>query len=186
MSNTSKPQDLIIDIAVAAEWKRALRTPAAICRRAAAAAFEAVAKTRKPRARSVELAIVLTSDAAVKRLNALYRGKNKPTDVLSFPAWLGSGPEAGARETILGDVVIARATSARDAKAEHKPLEEHLAHLVVHGVLHLLGYDHEDDGDARAMERLEISVLKTLGIANPYFARELKAPARKRSVRKKS
>lgn len=189
MSRAPKMQTLIIDVAVAAEWKRALRTPAAICRRAAAAAFEAVAKTRKPRARTVELAIVLTSDAAVKRLNALYRGKNKPTDVLSFPAWLGSGPEADAREAILGDVVVARATSARDAKAEQKPLEEHLAHLVVHGVLHLLGYDHENDSDARAMERLEISILKTLDITNPYYARALpvrSAPARKSSARKKS
>ena len=164
-------QTLIIDVAVSAEWKRGLRNPAAICRRAAVCAFEAVAKKRKPNARNVELAIVLTSDGAIKRLNALYRGKNKPTDVLSFPAWAGAGPEANAREAILGDVVIARATSARDAKAEHKPLNEHLTHLVVHGVLHLLGYDHERDIDARAMERLEISILKTLGLTNPYLAR---------------
>lgn len=181
---SSAPQTLIIDVAVSAEWKRSLRTPAAVCKRAAAAAFEAVAKTRKPRARQVELAIVLTSDAAIKRLNATYRGKNKPTDVLSFPAWLDSGPAVtDVREAILGDVVIARATSARGAKAEHKPLDEHLAHLVVHGVLHLLGYDHEDDGDARAMERLEISILKTLGITNPYLARPV---ARSKAVRKKS
>ena len=171
MTSKNKTQVLVVDVAIAAEWKRALRTPAAICRTAAAAAFEAVAARRKPRSRTVELAVVLTSDSAIKRLNALYRGKNKPTDVLSFPAWLGSAPAGDAREAMLGDVVIARATSARDAKAENKPLNEHLTHLVVHGVLHLLGYDHERDSDARAMERLEISILKTLGIANPYLAR---------------
>ena len=115
---------------------------------------------------------MLTSDSAIKRLNALYRGKNKPTDVLSFPAWLGSEPTGDTGTAMLGDVIIAGGVSARDAKAEHKPLSEHLTHLVVHGVLHLLGYDHEDDKDARAMERLEISILKDLGIANPYLARE--------------
>lgn len=167
----SRPaQTLTIDVSVSAEWKRALRTPAAICRRAARAAFDAAPKARRPKAKTAELAVVLTSDAAIKGLNATYRGKNKPTDVLSFPAWMG--PEsAGQEPAILGDVVIAKRTSARDAKAEHKALDEHLAHLVVHGVLHLLGYDHEQDDDARAMERLEIAVLKTLGIANPYLAR---------------
>ena len=166
-------QTLVIDVAINAEWKRALKTPAVICRRAAAAAFEAVAARRKPRTRTVELALVLTSDATLKRLNALYRGKNKPTDVLSFPAWLGSEPDGDPDAAMLGDVIIARATSARDARAENKPLQEHLAHLVVHGVLHLLGYDHEGDADARAMERLETLILKDLGIANPYLARPL-------------
>lgn len=169
-------QTLAIDVSVSAEWKRASRAPAAVCSRAAAAAFKAVPKSRKPKARDVELAVVLTSDAAVKRLNATYRGKNKPTDVLSFPAWLGGdandGPAGDARGAILGDVVVAKGVSGRDAKAERKTLDEHLAHLVVHGVLHLLGYDHENDADARAMERLEISVLKSLGIPDPYLARE--------------
>lgn len=184
MTPRKRPQTLVIDVAVAAEWKRALRTPAALCRKAAAAAFEAVAARRKPRARTVELAVVLTSDAAVKRLNARYRGRNKPTDVLSFPAWLASEPGAAgdAREAMLGDVIIARAVSARDARAENKPLSEHLMHLVVHGVLHLLGYDHGRDTDALAMERLEISVLKTLGLDNPYYARvKPRKPKAKRS-----
>ncbi len=173
MTSGKHPQTLVIDVAIAAEWKRALKTPAALCRKAATAAFEAVAARRKPRARTVELAVVLTSDTAIKRLNGLYRGKNKATDVLSFPAWLASEPSVAgdAREAMLGDIIIARATSARDAKGENKPLSEHLVHLVVHGVLHLLGYDHERDVDARAMERLEISILKKLGIANPYLAR---------------
>lgn len=172
-------QTLVIDVAVSAEWKRASRTPAAICKRAAIAALEAVAARRKPKGAIVELAVVLTSDAAVKKLNALYRGKNKPTDVLSFPAWAGADPN-DAREAILGDVVIARGVAARDAGSENKTLDEHLAHLAVHGVLHLLGYDHESDDDARAMERLEISVLKSLGIPDPYVARTRQRDARAR------
>ena len=178
MATRTRPQQLVIDVAVSAEWKRALRTSAAVCKRAAVAAFSAVAAGRKPKSPAIELAIVLTSDAAVKKLNALYRGKNKATDVLSFPAWSGAGA-GDAREAILGDVVIAKGVTARDAKTENKPLEEHLTHLVVHGVLHLLGYDHEQDRDARAMERLEISVLKDLDIANPYLVRE-KAGARQK------
>ncbi len=172
-------QKLVIDVAVSAEWKRALRTAASVCKRAAAAAFTGVAARRKPKSAVVELAIVLTSDAAVKKLNATYRGKNKPTDVLSFPAWAGAAPD-DAREAILGDVVVAKGVTARDAKAENKTLEEHLTHLVVHGVLHLLGYDHEQDTDARAMERLEISILKTLDIADPYVARQKLVRARHR------
>jgi probable rRNA maturation factor len=183
----SRTQVLAIDVAISAEWKRAVKSPAVICRKAAAAAFESVAQRRKPRARTVELAVVLTSDGAIKKLNALYRGKNKPTDVLSFPAWLESDPTDGAREVMLGDVVVARATSARDAKAENKTLGEHLTHLVVHGVLHLLDYDHERDVDARAMERLEISILKDLGITNPYLARDAtpRRTARSKIGRKK-
>lgn len=179
----ARGQDLVIDVAVSAEWKRATRTPAAVCKRAAIAAFAAVPARRKPKGGPkgaiVELAIVLTSDAAVKRLNATYRGKNKPTDVLSFPAWTDAGPK-DASEAILGDVVIAKGVTARDARSENKTLDEHLAHLVVHGVLHLLGYDHEDDKDARAMERLEISVLKSLGIADPYVARARRKPEARR------
>ncbi len=188
MAKDTRAQHLVIDVAVSAEWKRALRTSAAVCKRAAVAAFAAVAARRKPKSPVVELAIVLTSDAAVKKLNAAYCGKNKPTDVLSFPAWPPFGPRAGApahigaddaREAILGDVVIARGVTARDARAENKTLEEHLTHLVAHGVLHLLGYDHEQDRDARAMERLEISILKDLDIANPYLVRQ-KAGTRRR------
>ncbi|MBX7199292.1 MAG: rRNA maturation RNase YbeY [Rhodospirillaceae bacterium] len=162
-------QKLVIDVAVSAAWKRALRTATAVCKRAAVAAFEAAPARRKPKARTVELAIVLTSDAMVKKLNAAYRGKNKPTDVLSFPAW--TGDPGDTREAILGDVVIAKDVTARDAKSENKTLGEHLTHLVVHGVLHLLGYDHEEDDDARAMERLEVKVLEALKLPNPYLAR---------------
>jgi probable rRNA maturation factor len=114
-----------------------------------------------------ELAIVLTDDAAIRSLNRDWRSKDKPTNVLSFPA-----PRNG-RETPhhLGDIVIAYQTTAREAVAEHKPFRHHLAHLAVHGFLHLLGYDHEADDEAELMESLEIAVLARLQVPNPYMAR---------------
>lgn len=107
----------------------------------------------------VELSILLTTDGAIRKLNALYRGKDKPTNVLSFPA---------DDSLMLGDIAVAYGVTAREAKAEHKTLTAHLSHLVVHGVLHLLGYDHEDEKDAVTMERRERKILADLGIADPY------------------
>lgn len=108
--------------------------------------------------------IALSDDDNVQSLNATYRGKNKPTNVLSFPA--GSGPRDGIIP--LGDVVLAVETIVREAQDQGvKPLQ-HLQHLVVHGLLHLLGYDHETEDEAAEMEALEIEILTSLGIPNPY------------------
>jgi len=122
-----------------------------------------------------ELAIVLTDDSGIRRLNRDWRSIDKPTNVLSFPMQT-PGPIATAAPSappvMLGDIVIAFETTMREARAESKRFEDHLAHLAVHGFLHLLGQDHENDRDAEAMEGLERSILARLGISDPYAARD--------------
>lgn len=108
--------------------------------------------------------VLLTDDGAVQALNARFRGKDAATNVLSFPA-------ADNPMDHLGDVALAFGVCAREAKDQGKPLADHLSHLVAHGVLHLLGYDHETDADAEAMEALERAVLAPLGIPDPYAER---------------
>ena len=106
----------------------------------------------------------LVSQPQMQALNRQFRGKDKPTNVLAFPAStaLGASPQP------LGDVVICPAVLRREARRQGKTLQAHWAHLVVHGALHLAGFDHEDEGDARRMERREIAVLRSLGFDNPY------------------
>jgi probable rRNA maturation factor len=117
-----------------------------------------------------EISFVLTDDKRMRALNRSYRGKDKPTNVLSFAALDAERPKPGM-PWLLGDVVLASGVIAREAKAQRKSLKDHLSHLAVHGVLHLLGYDHEQDSDAEAMEALEIAALAGMGIANPYELR---------------
>jgi probable rRNA maturation factor len=147
-------------------WTGALRGVAAVSRRAAIAAL-----TQGPRRRAGEVNILLTTDGALRKLNAAYRGKDKATNVLSFPT--SSDEEyqdfpATPGGPVLGDIAVAYGVAVREAKAEGKTLKAHVSHLVVHGVLHLLGYDHEHDSDARNMEHLERKILARLGIADPY------------------
>jgi probable rRNA maturation factor len=108
------------------------------------------------------VSVALSSDAIVSDLNGRFRGKPKPTNVLSFPA--GEGAPDGQ----IGDIILAVETVTREASEQGIPLPHHVQHLVVHGVLHLLGYDHEAAADAERMEALEIKILSNLGIANPY------------------
>ena len=117
-----------------------------------------------------EISFVLTDDKRMRALNRTYRGKDKPTNVLSFAALDTDRPKS-AMPWLLGDVVLASGAIAREAKAQRKSLDHHLSHLAVHGVLHLLGYDHEQETDAEAMEALEIAALAGMGIANPYELR---------------
>ncbi len=153
-----------IDVAVTtAAWTKSLRTPAAVARTAALAALAAAGPKR-----ATEISVVLTTDAAVRRLNRLYRGKDKPTNVLSFPADVDPAGLPRGTPLPLGDVAVAFGVTARESRIEDKSVKAHLSHLVIHGVLHLLGYDHETDAEARIMERLEKRILARLGVKDPY------------------
>lgn len=157
------------DIAVAITapaWTEALPEAERICIAAATAALEASA-------RPAEVSILLTDDAEVRRLNRDFRGQDKPTNVLSFPS--GLAPGLGAAD-MLGDIVLAFETVAGEAVRDGKTLDAHLRHLVVHGMLHLLGYDHETDEDAAVMEEREVAILAGMGIADPYRASEDERP----------
>lgn len=143
---------------------------------ARAAAEAAIAESAFPQLslsqRTVELSLRLTGDEEVRGLNSTWRGKDQPTNVLSFPMAkaadldsTGDGPEL-----MLGDIVLAGGVCAAEAKAKAIPLEDHAAHLIVHGTLHLLGYDHGEDQAATDMEAREVRALARLGIADPYGA----------------
>src|SRR5690242_18081420 len=120
-----------------------------------------------------ELAVMLTDDAGIRTLNNNWRGIDKPTNVLSFPALQPTGPQDEADPPrMLGDIAIAFETLRREADEEAKPFDHHLSHLAVHGFLHLIGYDHENEDDAEEMEALEREILAQLGIPDPYADRE--------------
>jgi probable rRNA maturation factor len=120
------------------------------------------------RAADSEISVLLVGAARSRALNAHYRGQDHATNVLSFPAQPGSAATPGAR--LLGDLVICPDVLRREARVQHKRERDHWAHLVVHGVLHLIGFDHERDAEARRMERREVLALRALGVANPYRA----------------
>ncbi|MSO96905.1 MAG: rRNA maturation RNase YbeY [Rhodospirillaceae bacterium] len=126
-----------------------------------------------------EISVVLSTDRRVRTLNRTYRGLDKPTNVLSFPAFDGVMPVTGP--VLLGDVVLALETTGREAKLENRPFRAHAVHLVAHGVLHLLGYHHTVERDARHMERLERLTLAALGFADPYAGSVVIQTPRKKS-----
>lgn len=147
------------------EWRKETRGFPAELRRAAQLVFDETGM------RAGDLTILLADDAKLEALNKQFRGKPKPTNVLSF----AFGNEAGPGEDYLGDVAIAYGVAAREARESGKSIHDHTLHLAVHGVLHLLGYDHETAREARIMEPLEIAILAKLGIADPYAVRTPKA-----------
>ena len=116
---------------------------------------------------NTETALLFTDDNSIASINAEWRGKPSPTNVLSFPT-PEDMPVPDGEPRPLGDIVLAFGTVAREAEEQGKTLQGHAVHLIVHGVLHLAGLDHEDDKQAEDMERLEIEILKGLGISNPY------------------
>lgn len=151
-------------------WRRHLADPERLCRRALAAALEHAPKPAwLVRA---EISVLLADDATVRRLNAAYRGKDRATNVLSFPTFEAIPAQAPrglpGGPVPLGDIVLAFETVRAEAEAEGKPLAHHVSHLLVHGCLHLLGYDHEQPDEALRMEALERDILARLGIPDPY------------------
>ena len=119
--------------------------------------------------RELEISVILANDDLSHVLNRDYRGKDKPTNVLTFATLDDEDEPVTDGPLALGDVFLARETLQRESMEQHKTLEDHFAHLCVHGALHLLGYDHIEEDDATMMESLEIRILEKLGIQNPYF-----------------
>jgi probable rRNA maturation factor len=164
---------MMLEIALEAdaEWDSSTGWDALVRRAAEAAVAESAFPQLASGERAVELSVRLTGDEDVRALNAQWRGKDRATNVLSFPL---ADPEdlAGANvagpELLLGDIVLAQGVCSAEATDKNVPVADHAAHLVVHGTLHLLGYDHGDDGAAEDMEAREVRALARLGIANPY------------------
>jgi probable rRNA maturation factor len=156
---------LTSDVLIVAECWQAESDAEAVIHRAIATAAE-IANADHGEA---ELAVMLTDDDGIRTLNSNWRGIDKPTNVLSFPALQPTGPRGpDDAPLMLGDIAIAYQTTRKEADNEQKPFEHHLSHLAVHGYLHLIGYDHENDADAAIMEGLETEILAQLGIPDPY------------------
>src|SRR5882757_3914190 len=134
-------------------------------------AIAAAAETVDAAVGDAELAVMLTDDSGIRTLNSNWRGIDKPTNVLSFPALQAPAGAPSDAPRMLGDIAIAYETTRREADEERKPFDHHLSHLAVHGFLHLIGYDHENDDDAEDMEGLEREILSALGIPDPYADR---------------
>ena len=166
---------LEIDIESDEEWDSSTDWPLLVRKAAEAAVAESAFPQLAESGRSVELSVSLTSDEDVRALNAHWRGKDKPTNVLSFPMSeqyeLEQADEDGP-ELMLGDIVLARGVCEREAAEKEIEFERHASHLLVHGTLHLLGYDHGDDRDAADMESREVRALARLGIDDPYLVIE--------------
>lgn len=161
MARSALPQT---EVLVTAEcWQAEPEAEAVIHR-----AIEAAAEIADADTGDAELAVMLTDDGGIRTLNGNWRGIDKPTNVLSFPALQPVGDVSDDMPRMLGDIAIAYETTRREADEEDKPFDHHLSHLAVHGFLHLVGYDHEKDDDAEAMEALEREILAQLGIPDPY------------------
>jgi probable rRNA maturation factor len=150
-------------VETSARWRERLPRRRALCVAAAEAAF---ATARPKLTRRTEVSVVLADDALVRRLNRQWRRIDSSTNVLSFPSLDEELPPKAP--SLLGDVVLAFETVSREAQEQGKELADHMRHLVVHGILHLLGYDHGEPGQAERMEALETEVLARLGVADPY------------------
>lgn len=146
-------------------WKKALRPYCKTVRTAVEAALKGAGfRIRDSGFGEERITVVLANNSFIRELNKQYRGKDTATNVLSFPESRIPNPES-----YIGDIILAFETIEREAKEQGKSFKHHAIHLLVHGTLHLLGHDHEDDKDAARMEKLEIKILEKLGITNPYL-----------------
>lgn len=159
----ARSPSLEIDILVEADGWAALPDAEALVRRAVSAALAEGAELEEDA--TFEVSVTLTDDARIRRINKDWRDKDKPTNVLSFPA--AEVPD-GVTPVPLGDIIVAFETVAAEALDEDKALADHFTHLIVHGTLHLVGFDHEDEAEAEEMEDTERHILAELGISDPY------------------
>jgi len=158
-----------------AAWTQRCADPKSLCQRATQAGFAAaLADGIEMSAPRAEVAVFLGNDRHIRDLNRDYRGIDKPTNVLSFASLDEAGPghQPEGAPLLLGDIIVAFETVDGEALSENKTIDAHLAHMIVHGTLHLMGYDHETELDAGEMERLEITALARLGVADPYALTE--------------
>ena len=172
-ANEAAVADISADVNVAADaWDREAVTAAFVDRIAKAAWSNLPSEPGNTAEAPVSFGLLLADDAAVRELNASFRGQDKPTNVLSFPAGDdGLVHEPGAARH-LGDIALGFETVAREASETGRSMADHTAHLIVHGLLHVLGYDHQTDDEAEAMEGLETQILAELGIDDPYQGTE--------------
>jgi len=161
--------DFEIDILIEDDrWSESVELIDALASRSCRAAMAHLNAYSLPQKTFSEVSLALMNDTKIQQLNAQFRDKDKPTNVLSFP-----GMEIDGFTPLLGDIVLAYETVVREATERSLKLKDHVVHLIVHGFLHLQGYDHENDADARIMESIEIKTLEGLGIDNPYVKGEL-------------
>ncbi len=165
MTRAARP-DITVDVQRAAPGWKTLPGVAALVRRSAR---QTVVMADIPVLKGATIAVLLADDARVRAVNQQWRSQDKPTNVLSFP---GAAADRISQSPCLGDIILAYETIAAEAQAETKPMAHHIAHLVVHGVLHLLGYDHMTLADAERMEQRESAILASLDVPDPYAGSE--------------
>jgi probable rRNA maturation factor len=170
--------------AASAKWGKAFPNMRKKIEQAAACAFLNAKKPAAFKGRAFAVNILLSDDVTVRKLNKNYRGKDKPTNVLSFPQFALRGLRRSALDSFppksaipLGDIVLAFQTVQRESLQQKKTLENHVIHLIIHGTLHLLGYDHQTLKEAKSMEKLECDILDSLGYPDPYHETPVKKPA---------
>jgi len=158
---------IVVEISIGAPGWHRLEKPAALCERAVGAALKAAGRQVM---KGAQLSILFTNDAEMRRLNRAWRNQDKPTNVLSFPAV----PVEGLKSSpLIGDIALGLETICAEALGDGKDLHDHVTHLVIHGFLHILGYDHISSAEAETMEAMEIDILRQFGVANPYANSDL-------------